>query len=241
MKIDHAYFLDDYQLLLLLSLVDGKPIVGFSLEEEKEISLSVWQQTIFSLMKSGYLYCGKEISISPELIPLLKTMKIASWVALVYSKSAMFPVKLLYPGDTMVVVERSGLRTCRLRRYQHQLSEMWLNDELSLPVCGLSEEETIDLEQTDEDILQCLEKWKRQVIPLEASALEWDSIPEMRVILEFCNENAQTVCRWVWLEDSLCWLVIRQTEKTCSVNIETKEQRQKLLKIFRMEEKDAIG
>lgn len=240
MQIEHAYFLDDRQLLLLLSLIDDNPVVGFSLEEEAEISLAVWQQTVFSLVKNGYLYYETEASVSPELVPLLKTMKTASWVALVHSKSAMFPVKLLYPGDKMVIVEQSGLRTCRLRKHQH-LSEIWLNDELNLPRCVLSEEETIDLEQTDEDILRCLEKWKQQVIPLNASASEWDSIPEMRVILEFCDENAKVFCRWVWLEDSLCWFVIQQTEQTCSVNIETKEQRQRLLKILRMEEKNAVS
>ena len=78
-----TYYLSGQQLLLLLSLIDQRPVAGLPPVEAPED----WQKISLSLFEEGRLYFENgQCAMDQELSALLLTMKDAEQICAIYGK-----------------------------------------------------------------------------------------------------------------------------------------------------------
>ena len=89
-SVERAYYLTGRQLLLLLSLIDDRPVRGFAPTETAGTDSNTWKQTALSLTQEGLLVYGPGGAvIDARLEPLLRAMKDSARVLALYSRERM--------------------------------------------------------------------------------------------------------------------------------------------------------
>lgn len=220
-EIEIAYYLDGPQLLLLLSLIDKRPVMGLASIAEPED----WQRVSLSLLEDGRLYCQDgRLVMERELSSLLLTIKDAAQVDTIYGKTPEPALLTLYAGKEPVRLEHlpgGRVRLCRAEKDALlRLTEEYLSPFYPMPEALLA---TLP---EDETLLECLARWEREAVPMDASAALWVRMEEVRGVLERWTPESRN--RWVWVEDDAVNLILRQGPGRIRAELDTSLCRQKL-------------
>lgn len=238
-NIEHAYFLDELQLLLLLSLIDKRPVPGFSLGDPTRLKESDWTQVALTLVRDGQLDVREgRMEIEEQLREMLVEIKNASRILSVCSSAeerAM--VRMLYFGQAVTVLEPDGPSGYRVSR-REKLTQEWLAEKAGTVYLP---DELADTMLENPELSRRISEWMESAPGLDVPPAQWVQRKEARVVLDLyvCGSRA---IRWVWLEDPLCPQILRQDEGGSRVLLDTAGQRGALLKEFcETEESHAAG
>ena len=133
-KPETAYLLTGEELLLLLSLVDQRPVVAFALPDPARIPAGHWAQVAVDLHRKGLVdYTGSGTAPAAPAAGLLTAMKDAGTVCLALSRDAGCKTQALYlDGEQSVLLQGSYWPGYRLQTWQ-DTPDCWLDACLGLP------------------------------------------------------------------------------------------------------------
>lgn len=227
-EFEMVYYLDSRQVLLLLSLIDQRPVVGFPPIEEPED----WGPTALSLFQAGRLRCeGESLIMDETLSGLLLTMKDAKQVCAMYGRGPGFSSCTLYINDRFVLLEHLPGGKCRL----HQAGEAEIRELLEKGLmCSHPMPEVLQSALEDDEAFEaCLRRWEQRAVALEDSPARWRQFEEVRGVLEY--QTPETKVRCVWIEDLIAGIILRQDQNGTHAKLDTVSQRRALLRELEME------
>lgn len=227
-EFEIAYYLDGQQLLLLLSLIDQKPVVGLPRIEEPEN----WQSVSLSLLQSGWLrYEADQLRMNKELSELLLIMKAADKILAAYLKASAFTSRIFCAGDQLVSLEFLPNKKYRLR--QEKKSELRRRVESLLMSSSPMPETLLDTLSDDVFLRPCLDYWEGQPLSLEDVVALWLQFDEVRGVLE-CQTLKEKI-RWIWIKDRIADVVLRQDLAETRAVLDTVSQQKLLLRELGLE------
>lgn len=104
-ELETAYLLTGEELLLLLSLLDKRPVVAFALPTPAHIPARRWTQAAVDLHQGGLVeYADNGVRPSGPIAEALAAMKDASTVCLALSRDADSKTQALYQADQKSVL-----------------------------------------------------------------------------------------------------------------------------------------
>ena len=224
-SVERAYYLTGHQLLLLLSLVDDRPLKGFLPAGMADADVNAWKQTALSLVQGGLLVYGQSAPvIDAQLETLLRAMKDSPRQIALYCKERM--PKILYSGASLTLMQEGGYRLST----QEPLSLQLLNEELLLPESFAEGEIAAVLETEDDETRALCEYWQENAPMPDRSVVEWLTLPQMRCAADVGHPDG-SVSRWAWIDDPEAGLLLlRRTMNDCRVYLDTAQRREMLLR-----------
>lgn len=227
-NFDFAYYLSPQQLLLLLSLIDRRPVAGLPPVEEKED----WQKVSMSLIEDGRLRCeGGQLVMDAGLSELLLTMKGAECVYMLYGNGQEPDVLALYPGMRPALMEFLPDGKNRLRGVAAaEIGQLVLSR--LVPDYPVPEALLTSLPE-DAILRECLRRWEAKDISLRDPPSLWLQVPEVRGVLERWTPEARV--RWIWIEDKAAGLILCQDLDGARAALDTASQRRSLLRKLGLE------
>lgn len=220
-----AYYLSGQQLLLLLSLIDQRPVAGLPPIAEPED----WRETSLSLLRDRRLrYEDGRLVMDGDLGGLLLDLKNAERIYALYGGSPA--VRVAYAGEGSVLLELLPEGNCRLRRLEAAELRQ-LVGELA-PVRPMPEALEDSLPD-DAALRERLSRWEEDAVPPEASPALWQRLEEVRGILEYQLSGERI--RWIWVEDGMAGLLLRQDRRGTRAELDTASRRQSLLRELGLE------
>jgi len=227
-SFEFAYFLSRQQLLLLLSLIDQRPVAGLPPVEEKES----WQKVSLSLVEDGRLRCEDgRLVMDAGLSELLLAMKDADCVCMLYGNRPQPSAMALYPGRPPVLLEFLPDGKDRLHGTEAAEIERLISTVL-MPEYPAPEALLVSLEE-NEILRECLRRWEARDISIEDPPALWMQIPEVRGVLERWTPEARV--RWIWVEDEAAGLILCQDSDGVRAALDTASRRELLLGKLRWE------
>lgn len=223
-----TYYLSGQQLLLLLSLIDQRPVAGLPPVEAPED----WQKISLSLFEEGRLYFENgQCAMDQELSALLLTMKDAEQICAIYGKRPSPSVQLIYQGKQLTLLELLSDGKNRLRRIEPAEAGQMLM-EILMPAYPMPEA-LLDSLTENQIISSSLSRWESQSASLVDSVPLWMQIPEVVGVLDRWSQGIQT--RWIWIEDMDASLVLFQAQGETRSILDTASYRRALLRELRLE------
>jgi len=239
--LERTYFIDELQLIFLLSLVDERALVGFGATDAGQVALDTWEKVAVSLLDEGRLAYDQQmrLTISPELAALLKSAKDARRVLAVYRKQARTPAELIYfgPGGP-VCLGMHGPSEYRLWRLS-EWSEQTLAQEALLPRRMPSDADAAVLRELDEPLRVRLAALERDALPWREPVFAWGQYPGVCAALELYQSDGTALQRWIWVDgagegEPGCVLV--QTPDRCHAVPDAPEIRRQVVEVCRLED-----
>lgn len=227
-EFEIAYYLESRQLLLLLSLIDRRPVAGLPSIEEPED----WGSVALSLLQDKRLRCeGRNLVMDETLSGLLVTMKAAKQICVIYGCNPIPSGNTLYVDDQLVLLEFLPDGKLRLHRAgKKEVRE--LMGELLMRSAPMPEALLVSLEE-DAALGACLRRWEQRAPSLEGSPALWRQFGEVHGVLE-C-QTAETRIRWGWIEDVETGVILRQDKNGVHAALDTDSQRRSVLRELGME------
>lgn len=223
-----AYYLEGRQLLLLLSLIDQRPVAGLPPIEEPED----WGPVALSLLQDRRFRCeGQNLVMDETLSGLLLEMKTAKRICVIYGCGPVPSCGTLYIGGRFVLLEFLPDGKYRLRRTEktevRELMEELLMRSAPMP-------EALEVSLADDAALgACLRRWERRAPGLEETPALWRQFDEVRGVLEYQTSGTKT--RWVWIEDVESGVLLCQDQSGAHAKLDTDSQRRFVLRELGME------
>lgn len=129
-----AYLLTGEELLLLLSLVDQRPVVAFALPDATRVPAGRWAQVAVELHRKGLVdYTGAGTVPAAPVAELLIAMKEAGTVCLALSRDAHCKTQALYRGRKQSVLLQGNYWPGYRLQVWDQPPDCWLESCLGLP------------------------------------------------------------------------------------------------------------
>ncbi len=224
-EYEHAYLLDEIQLLQLLSCLDDKPVFGLMSRDPNSVPASVWIQAVFSLAREGWLEPVTNGFAMPACrAALLQTIKHATHVLYMLFRGEDAPMRTLYLGIRSVAVELYGPEYYRVYDIGCPPQE-WL--EGSLAECPLEGDEPGPITDTDGS----LEALATGAPSMETPAIEWGRRPGIHAVLDWYScDGPVKLFRWIFLSSMGSGAIIHQDSAGTRVVSDTPEQRDALWK-----------
>lgn len=227
-EFEIAYYLEGQQLLLLLSLIDQKPITGLpQIESPKD-----WGQIALSLLQDARLRCEQDELVMDEALGrLLLDMKAAQCVYAIYSERPVTAGQVLYTGKRSVLLEFMPDGKYRL----HQTDTGALRRLLeTFPFAkGPVPKVLADTLPDNPAMKERLSDWESQAVTWVDSPMRWLQIGGVRCVLDCQTPELQA--RWIWLEDELTDIVLKQDKQVLRAQLDTDCQRILLLQELGLE------
>jgi len=238
---EQIYLLDEFGLLLLLSTLDDRPVFQFPLQQKlDQVPLSSWRHILFELVRENWMSCDTgTFQVNPKRAGLLKTIKNASQILTVYSKSAAFGCANLYLDDasgSAILVGDRGVGNCCLRVVSGGVQAL-LEDEDVLPGHPMRQTEIPALLGAYPSLpgqWEALASQKAPALEQPVSAC-WEQFPDARAVVDWhiqTQGEPSLAQRWVWLEETICPVVVQRDRETCRVDPDTEEKRTELFAPF---------
>ena len=221
--LEHAYLLTESELLLLLSLLDSRPVLLFSSPEEGRGEAVKWEQTALSLCRDGLAECGPDgLSAAGGLKRLLLGMKEAGTVWAGAGVRDGGPLQLLLSGTPPVLVKTApGVR--RLEAFGGT-AEQWLDGALGLPG-RLLEEKEAEAAMREEGMREALDGCLAGAVPFGRPETEWLRRQEVYAVVTRYRRDGSAVGRWVWMRCGTDTALLRQTPEQESVQLDSRRAR----------------
>lgn len=213
-----AFYLEPQQLLLLLSLVDERPVAGVP----EPAADTDWQAAALSLFREGRLHTEDgQLVADRALAPLLHAMKDAARVYAVCGRTPEPFQALFYldprPVRLDILPEKGQCRLCGTRAAA--LAET-LSAALPPPVpASVSPQEAA--------VRACCARWEG--LSPEEIARRWQDGEAVRCVLERRAPRAGQM-RWLWVAEEPAGIALCQTQKGISACLDTEASRQTLFK-----------
>lgn len=221
-EFEIAYYLTGQQLLLLLSLIDQRPVAGLPRVREPED----WKPVALSLLQEGWLRCeGGQLVMDEGLSGLLLTMKEAAGFCAAYGKRPVPTSQVLYAGRRPALVQLLPEGKCRLYRMETGAFRQLAEERLA-PYSPMPEELLVTLPD-DPELQACLKRWEEQEITLEDPPELWYRLSEVSGVLEY--RTPETHIRWIWVEETASGLLLCQDRNGIHGELDTASRRQALL------------
>lgn len=216
---EFAYYLNRRQLLLLLSLIDRRPVAGLPPVEQP----TDWREVSLSLLEDGrLLYRDGQLVMNEKISGLLLAIKDARRVCTVHTKGPDLLMQTFYEGERNVLLELLPGGDCRLCSSENGALRHLVQERLFLPnplpealLSSLSEDETLQ---------SCLDRWKHREISLEDSSILWLQAEETRGVLDCLTSEYRD--RWIWVEDHFTGLILHQDKDGIHAEPDTASRRQ---------------
>lgn len=223
-----AYYLNGPQLLLLLSLIDQRPVAGLPSIDEPEN----WQSVSLSLLQDRRLrFENGQLVMDEDISDLLLAIKNAERIYAVCRKRPEPSVQVLYEGEKTAILELLPDKKTRLRRGEDNALGR-LTEELLMPLRPMPDE-LMDALPDDEIIKGCLDRWTSRRLSPEGDFSLWIQAEEARGVLECLTPETRT--RWIWIEDPAASLILRQDQTNTQAMLDTVSQRKSLLRELGLE------
>lgn len=219
---DKAYYLQNMELALLLSIKGLNTFYGFRMDSNKEPEQAAVYRTLFDLQKKELIAVGGhgKVRISPELDQLLQGMKEAERLLLFTDKFSEFPDQCIYLGDDGAVFVSAYGTTGKMNRL-----EMVSRETLAAKICehGFCLKEILN----DESLFagkpvrdQKLEEMADLLFAKDFSALEeekWGKAVRCLklAILKRSKKNVEYRKQYLLIKDRLNDYFVVTDEKTC--------------------------
>ena len=231
-EFEFAYYLNNRQLLLLLSLVDQRPVAGLPPVEEPVD----WPAVSLSLLEDGRLfYRDGQLVMGGELSALLLAVKAARRVRTLHGKGTN-PLTF-YEGGRTVMLELLPGGSCRLGEVENseprRLTQERLFSRNPLP------EALLDTLPEDEDLRARLVRWAHMGLSLEAPPGAWLGLEEVRGVVDLLAPERRD--RWIWVEDAFTGLILHQDRDGTRVELDTPSRRRTLARELDWEAYYAAG
>lgn len=204
-KPETVYLLTGEELLLLLSLVDQRPVVAFALPDSSRIPAEHWVQLAVDLHRKGIInYTGTGIVPAAPIEELLTTMKDADTVCLALSRDADYKTQALYrSGKQNVLLQGNYWPGYRLQFWE-DTPDCWINTCLGLP--KRIPERGPDVAESR--LVSDLEDF--HCPSLTEPPAGWGQWDQARVIVDI-YQNGQLEQRLVWWQDSAGGTILCQS------------------------------
>lgn len=221
---ERVYLIDRLQLLLMLSLLDDRPVDGFSIGDVSQIHPDVWKQVALSLLLEGRLVnIGGRLAVAPEWETLLLSLKDARRILAIHT--AQGKAKLVYFGNSVAVTEVRGKTEYCIRQIDC-VSVQWLTDEAGLPLRMVESSDAERMRKNDKELSCSLKTLEENTdFSLETPVSAWKG----QTVLDLYRHHHGLCNRWVWLENSICTFVLRQDRNGRAAMVDTWEQREVVL------------
>ncbi len=220
---EHAYLLDEIQLLQLLSCLDDKPVFGLLSRDPNSVPASVWIQAVFSLVREGWLEpVTNGFAMPAGRAALLQTIKRAPYVLYLLFQGEDAPLRTLYLGASPVAVELYGPEYYRVYEIGGTPQE-WLTDILAeRPLEGDGPGTMMDFDGSLEELVSGAPS-------IETPAMEWGRRPGIHAVLDLysCDGPVQ-LFRWIFLSSKGSVSIIHQDSAGTRAVPDTPEQREVL-------------
>lgn len=182
---EQAYFLEELQLLQLLSCIDNRPVIGFSTSDPATIPEDVWKQVLFSLIQDGWL----QPTESGFLIPfaraeLLLTIKNASSVCSAVLSGSDSPIRNLYGGEQPVAVEMCGNAYYRIYAVEQKSPLGWLEEAQAFPEHPAEDADISLLFDAFPSLRNRLQTTAATALPFSVSPLAWSEKEDVQLVLD---------------------------------------------------------
>lgn len=216
-RLEHAYLLQDDELLLLLSLVDELPVMMFS-AGIPERPRSHWERTAVAMQRAGLLSSGPTgMEICPELGRLLTGMKQAKQIWTILQPGQVGFLRTLYGDCPGVLLETGGKGVRRLSALPVPVTD-WCREEEILP-------ELLATQEIPESAPSAA------CLPFSASETAWLTRTEaVAVVTEYTPQGTRRN-RWIWLSGFWTGTVVHQTAVGTCAERDTEEERRNIFTI----------
>lgn len=219
-KTEHAYLLQDCQLMLLLSLVDERPVAMFTAQTIEPLTDAQWKQTVLLLHSAGLLEYGVDgVEVSKPLRELLCAMKAPRAIYTAVGKKASSALQTLYSGSRCVLLETSEQGAHRLRELECTAAE-WLQNSLGLP----SPMATPDRNMRPEDFLPRAEVFP----PLCTPETSWLHHSDIAAVLTRYGPDGSVQLRRIWYTKQRPAVILLQTHEGADTEFDTEEIRKRI-------------
>lgn len=201
-----AYLLTGEELLLLLSLVDRRPVVAFALPDPAQIPAGRWVQVAVELHRKGLAdYTGTGVVPAAPVAELLTAMKDADTVCLALSRDAADKTQALYQRDSRLVLLQGNYWPGYRLALWNDTPARWMDDCLGLPrrVPDRSPDPAEFSPDPELSALPCPD--------LAAPPSSWGQWEQARVILDGYR-SGQREQRLVWWQGAAGFTVLCQSE-----------------------------
>lgn len=227
-EFEIAYYLTLQQLLLLLSLIDQRPVVGLPSIETP----SNWQGVAMALLQDERLrFENENLLMDKNLAKLLMVMKDAEDIYAIQSKQPGPGTYVMYAGKNSALLEILPGKKVRLRQsITAEFKE--LIETLLMPCCPMPEALLTSFPD-DENLKKCFARWQTPQISFSDSPSRWIRVKEARGVLGYHALGTQT--RWIWVDDTVAGLILRQDQNGTRVELDTVSHRKALLQELRLE------
>ena len=227
-EFEISYYLDRRQLLLLLSLIDQRPVAGLPSAGEP----GDWKSVSLSLLEDGRLrYEGGRLVMEEGLGGLLLTVKEAERVYAVHGRRPEPPRRVMYDGKRPALLE--FLENGEVRLSRTDASEfMELASVVLMPASPMPEALPASLPDGG-PLGECLARWRDAPVSPEESSLRWMEFEEVRGVLECLLPG--TWARLVWVEDAAGALLVVQDREGTRAELDTASRRRSLLRRMGLE------
>lgn len=227
-ELDFAYYLDSRQLLLLLSLIDQRPVYG--LPAAGGGTVQDWQEVALSLLLQERLrYQGGNLVMDPRLGKLLLVMKDAEQALALYGKGDDGAFEVIYTGAETVCAEFFPDGGCRLGTGPAlsvgDLAEAGLLPRYPAP----------EALEPGEGLKERLAWWEARDISMDDPPARWSAQEGVCGVAERLDRRGGRV-RWIWAEDSLAGLLLRQDRQGIRAQLDTQSCRRLLAREWGMED-----
>lgn len=230
-EFDFAYYLDQRQLLLLLSLIDQRPVCG--IPSAGVGNHQDWQAVALSLLTDRRLhYQDGDLVMDPQLGRLLLAMKEAKYALAPHGRKVKEFFRILYMGTIVVYAEFFPDGGCRLGRGpMPSLSS--LAGAGVLPRYPAPEALAVRLEE-NKSLQELLSRWETQEISIDDPPARWEEKAHVCGLVERLFPQGGRD-RWIWVEDPLAGLVLHQDRNGIQAQFDTQSCRQSLAHTWGME------
>lgn len=200
-ELETAYLLTGEELLLLLSLVDQRPVVAFALPDPTHIPTGRWAQVAVDLHQDGLIdYVGNGVLPAGPIAEVLAAMKDASTVCLALSRDADRKTQALYQGGQQIVLLQGNYWPgFRLRTWVTAPAH-WLDNCLGLP--KRVPDRGVALPESQSALPR---------LSLTTTSSSWGRWEQARVILDVYRRD-QMEQRLVWWQNATGYTVLWQNE-----------------------------
>lgn len=227
-EFEISYYLDRRQLLLLLSLIDQRPVAGIPPVGEPED----WKSVSLSLLEDGRLrYENGRLVMEEGLAGLLLTMKDAERVYAIHGKRPEPLNCVMYQGGPPAFLELLG--DGRVRLSQTDVSRFTELAGAALMPGSPMPEALLTVLPDDELLQECLTRWRAVQVSPEDAFIRWMELEEVRGVLECLSPEACT--RLIWVEDVAATLLAVQSREETQVELDTASRRRSLLREMGLE------
>lgn len=200
------YLLTGEELLLLLSLVDQRPVVAFALPDSAQIPTERWTQVAVDLYRKGLVnYTDAGMLPAAPVSELLVAMKDAGIVCLALSRNADCKMQALYWSEEQsVLLQGNHWPGYRLQVWE-SMPDSWLGTCLGLPERIPDHAPDLSESQLAADLVG------RSCPTLTDPPASWGCWEQARVIVDIYRRG-QLERRWVWWQGTAVCTVLCQTE-----------------------------